>query len=124
MADKSESITYLTDFIPDEDSRVLVSFEWHDYEGLWLARVNTVDRFGLLVFNGTVSQGKTLEGCKRGFKRASKRYFQQPVNLVRVVLEGEKLVSYNYTKSFFTDPNDESVHENFKAWALGLFEVE
>lgn len=117
-------ITYLTDFAPSEDERVLICFEWHESMGRWMSDVYTITREGILISNGNVSQGKTLEGCKRGFNRVAKRYFGEDVALVRVVLEGEKLVSYNYTKSFFTDPNDESVHENFKAWARGLFEVE
>ena len=118
----SERITYITDYKPDTNKRVLVEFAQHD--DMWMADVYTVTLCGVLIGNGIVSRGKTLEGCKRGFKRASKHYFGSDVNLVRIVHEGEPLVSYSYKRSFYTDPTDPSVHENFKRWVPQLFASE
>ena len=94
----------------------------YEEDGSWVAMPYVVSKFGNLSTSLAINRGKTKGAALGAFKRSIAREYEG-ATVGDVVLDGPMLQTFKPSvECFFCDPNDESVHENFKAWAAGLFE--
>lgn len=115
---------YIVNNCPDTEEweKRLVGFE-QDSDGMWSASMYTVSKFGNLSTSLTCNRGKTLRSCMAAFKRGIRRDLGRGIELGKLVYEGGEFVSLNAEPCFYCDRNNDSVHENFKAWSASLFET-